>query len=129
MNDDKELKILKQKKIKELMKRIENQNKQDDPKEILLSRLVDRGDEVLKIAETYYPKEIYCFQKSYFPPIHLCLLHHYLLLNFAAYHKHMLFFHLNLKMQNSIMVKKIVRSNPKIKEINLSLQNNIKMER
>ena len=57
MNDDKELEVLKQKKIKELMKRIENQNKQDDPKEILLSRLVDRGDEVLKIAETYYPKE------------------------------------------------------------------------
>ena len=52
MNDDKELEILKQKKIKELMKRIENQNKQDDPKEILLSRLVDRGDEVLKIALT-----------------------------------------------------------------------------
>ena len=57
MNDDKELEILKQKKIKELMKRIENQNKQNDTKEILLSRLVDRGDEVLKIAETYYPKE------------------------------------------------------------------------
>ena len=57
MNEDKELEMLKQKKIKELMKRIENQNKQDDPKQILISRLVDRGDEVLKIAETYYPKE------------------------------------------------------------------------
>ena len=57
MNEDKELEMLKQKKIKELMKRIENQNKQDDPKQYLISRLVDRGDEVLKIAETYYPKE------------------------------------------------------------------------
>ena len=57
MNEDKELEMLKQKKIKELMKRIENQNKQDDPKQILISRLVDRGDEVLKIAEAYYPKE------------------------------------------------------------------------
>ena len=57
MNEDKELEMLKQKKIKELMKRIENQNKQDDPKQNLISRLVDRGDEVLKIAETYYPKE------------------------------------------------------------------------
>ena len=57
MSEDKELEILKQKKIKELMKRIEEQNKKIDPKDILLSRLVDRGDEVLKIAETHYPKE------------------------------------------------------------------------
>ena len=57
MSEDKELEILKQKKIKELMKRIENKNKQVNPKDILVSRLVDRGDEVLKIAETYYPKE------------------------------------------------------------------------
>ena len=57
MSEDKELEILKQKKIKELMKRIENKNKQINPKDILVSRLVDRGDEVLRIAETYYPKE------------------------------------------------------------------------
>ncbi len=57
MSEDKELEMLKQKKIKELMKRIENQNKQINPKDILLTRLVDRGDEVLKIAETHYPKE------------------------------------------------------------------------
>ena len=57
MSEDKELEILKQKKIKELMERIENKNKQVNPKNILISRLVDRGDEVLRIAETYYPKE------------------------------------------------------------------------
>ena len=57
MSEDKELEILKQKKIKELMERIENKNKPVNPKNILISRLVDRGDEVLRIAETYYPKE------------------------------------------------------------------------
>lgn len=57
MEEDKELQILKQKKIIELMKNIKNKKKQNNPREIVISRLVDRGTEVLQIAEKYYPNE------------------------------------------------------------------------
>ena len=59
MNDDKELEILKQKKIKELMKRIENQNKQDDPKEILSLLILLQKESVLHTF--FLIISLYCF--------------------------------------------------------------------
>ncbi len=58
-DEDKELQLLKAKKMFELRKRLSQkiENKPKPSREILLSRLVDRGLEVLKIAEATYPRD------------------------------------------------------------------------
>ena len=64
MEKDKEIEILKAKKLLALRKRVEkqkeideNKNEQKNDRELLMSRLVNRADEVFKIAETNYPRE------------------------------------------------------------------------
>jgi DNA-binding TFAR19-related protein (PDSD5 family) len=57
MEKDKELEKLKQKKLNEMISRIEKQQSQENPKSILKSKLIDRGEEVLEIAERSYPNE------------------------------------------------------------------------
>ena len=56
--------MLKAKKLLALRKRVEkqkeideNKNEQKNDRELLMSRLVNRADEVFKIAETNYPRE------------------------------------------------------------------------
>ena len=57
MEEDKELEKLKQKKLNEIMNKIEKQHNEKNPKTILKSKLIDRGEEVLDIAEKAYPNE------------------------------------------------------------------------
>ena len=57
MEEDKELEKLKQKKLNEIMNKIEKQHDDKNPKTILKSKLIDRGEEVLDIAEKAYPNE------------------------------------------------------------------------
>ena len=57
MEEDKELEKLKQKKLNEIMNKIEKQHNEKNPKTILKSKLIDRGEEVLEIAEKSYPNE------------------------------------------------------------------------
>ena len=64
MEKDKEIEMLKAKKLLALRKRVEkqkeideNKNEQKNDRELLMSRLVNRADEVFKIAETNYPRE------------------------------------------------------------------------
>ena len=57
MEEDKELEKLKRKKLNEIMNKIEKQHDDKNPKTILKSKLIDRGEEVLDIAEKAYPNE------------------------------------------------------------------------
>tara|TARA_B100001750_G_C15514830_1_gene606296 strand:- start:253 stop:633 length:381 start_codon:yes stop_codon:yes gene_type:complete len=64
MEKDKEIEMLKAKKLLALRKRVEkqkeideNKNEQKNDRELLMNRLVNRADEVFKIAETNYPRE------------------------------------------------------------------------
>jgi DNA-binding TFAR19-related protein (PDSD5 family) len=67
MEEDSDIEILKAKKMKEMMKRMIKQKKEKMEKdvrkhepserEILLSYLYDRGDEVLNLAESQFPVE------------------------------------------------------------------------
>ncbi|MEM3403851.1 MAG: double-stranded DNA-binding protein [Nitrososphaeria archaeon] len=56
--EDKELEIIKAKKLAELAKKAQTKTKPKTPRDILLEKLVDRGDEVLYRAEKLYPKEM-----------------------------------------------------------------------
>ena len=67
MGEDPDIEILKAKKMQEIMQRIMKQKKENIKKdikkrepserEILLSYLYDRGDEVLNLAESQFPSE------------------------------------------------------------------------
>ena len=67
MEEDLDIEILKAKKMQEIMQRMMKQKKENIEKdikkretserEILLSYLYDRGDEVLKLAESQFPSE------------------------------------------------------------------------
>ena len=68
MEEDPDIEILKAKKMQEIMQRMMKQKKQDNiekdikkrepsEREILLSYLYDRGDEVLNLAESQFPSE------------------------------------------------------------------------
>ena len=67
MEEDLDIEILKAKKMQEIMQRMMKQKKENKEKdikkrepserEILLSYLYDRGDEVLKLAESQFPSE------------------------------------------------------------------------
>ena len=67
MGEDPDIEILKAKKMKEIMQRMMKQKKESIEKEIkkrepsereiLLSHLYDRGDEVLNLAESQFPSE------------------------------------------------------------------------
>ena len=68
MEEDPDIEILKAKKMQEIMQRMMKQKKeniekdikkreQPSEREILLSYLYDRGDEVLKLAESQFPSE------------------------------------------------------------------------
>ncbi|MGZ5548241.1 MAG: DNA-binding protein [Nitrososphaeraceae archaeon] len=67
MEEDPDIEILKAKKMQEIMQRMMKQKKENiqkdikkrDPseREILLSYLYDRGDEVLNLAESQFPSE------------------------------------------------------------------------
>lgn len=58
MEGDRELEFLKAKKLLELQRRLKAQErKEKSAREVLVSRLVDRGVEVLEAAEASYPKE------------------------------------------------------------------------
>ncbi|HET9805902.1 MAG TPA: DNA-binding protein [Nitrososphaeraceae archaeon] len=67
MEEDPDIEILKAKKMQEMMKRMIKQKKENIEKgirkrepserEILLSYLYDRGDEVLNLAESQFPTE------------------------------------------------------------------------
>jgi len=68
MGEDPDIEILKAKKMKEIMQRMMKQKKENiikkdikkrepSEKEILLSYLYDRGDEVLNLAESQFPSE------------------------------------------------------------------------
>ncbi|MGQ9719363.1 MAG: DNA-binding protein [Nitrososphaerales archaeon] len=54
MGEDRDLEIIRAKKMLELRKKLARRN--EAPRDILLSRLVDRGDEVLLMAEKSYPE-------------------------------------------------------------------------
>lgn len=56
MGEDKEIDLLTAKKFLELKKKLAKKPKEETPRDLVLSRLVDRGDEVLMAAEKYYPK-------------------------------------------------------------------------
>jgi len=56
--EDKELEILKAKKLAEFTKKAQAKSKPKTPRDIVLEKLVDRGDEVLYKAEQLYPKEM-----------------------------------------------------------------------
>lgn len=56
MENDKDLELLRSKKLMELQKRSQPK-KEKTHRDILKDRLYDRGEEVLRIAEKYYPKE------------------------------------------------------------------------
>jgi hypothetical protein len=58
MESDKELELLKIRKLHEIRKRLAVQNpKKPTDRDLLVSKLVDRGVEVLEVAEASYPKE------------------------------------------------------------------------
>jgi DNA-binding TFAR19-related protein (PDSD5 family) len=67
MGEDPDIEILKAKKMQEIMQRMMKQKKENikkdikkrepSEKEILLSYLYDRGDEVLNLAESQFPSE------------------------------------------------------------------------
>ena len=64
MEEDKDIAMLKAKKLLAMRKRIEaqkefeeNKNEQKNDRELLMSRLVNRADEVFRVAETNYPRE------------------------------------------------------------------------
>jgi DNA-binding TFAR19-related protein (PDSD5 family) len=67
MGEDPDIEILKAKKMQEIMQRMIKQKKENikkdikkrepSEKEILLSYLYDRGDEVLNLAESQFPSE------------------------------------------------------------------------
>ena len=67
MEEDPDIEILKAKKMQEIMQRMMKQKKENikkdikkrepSEKEILLSYLYDRGDEVLNLAESQFPSE------------------------------------------------------------------------
>lgn len=67
MGEDPDIEILKAKKMQEIMQRMMKQKKENREKEIkkrepsereiLLSHLYDRGDEVLNLAESQFPSE------------------------------------------------------------------------
>lgn len=67
MEEDPDIEILKAKKLQEIMQRMRKQKKENIEKgirkrepserEILLSHLYDRGDEVLNLAESQFPTE------------------------------------------------------------------------
>ena len=67
MGEDPDIEILKAKKMQEIMQRMMKQKKENIEKEIkkrepsereiLLSHLYDRGDEVLNLAESQFPSE------------------------------------------------------------------------
>jgi DNA-binding TFAR19-related protein (PDSD5 family) len=67
MNEDPDIEILKAKKMQEIIQRMRKQKKENIEKdirkrepserEILLSYLYDRGDEVLNLAESQFPTE------------------------------------------------------------------------
>lgn len=68
MEEDPDIEILKAKKMQEIMQRMMKQKKKDNigkdikkrepsEREILLSYLYDRGDEVLNLAESQFPSE------------------------------------------------------------------------
>ena len=68
MGEDPDIEILKAKKMQEIMQRMMKQKKKDNiekdikkrepsEREILLSYLYDRGDEVLNLAESQFPSE------------------------------------------------------------------------
>ncbi|MCP8307418.1 MAG: double-stranded DNA-binding protein [archaeon] len=56
MGEDKELDLLTAKKLLELKKKLTKKPKEETSRDLVLSRLVDRGEEVLTIAEKSYPK-------------------------------------------------------------------------
>ncbi len=60
MEADKDLEIITAKKMRELRKKIAQaaEPKQNTPRDVLVSRLVDRGVEVLEAGERAYPKEM-----------------------------------------------------------------------
>ncbi|MEM3584150.1 MAG: hypothetical protein QW193_02570 [Nitrososphaerales archaeon] len=57
MEEDKDLELLKTRKFLELKKKFIKKTKEEESRDLVLSRLVDRGDEVLMIAERDYPKD------------------------------------------------------------------------
>lgn len=61
MDEDKELNYLLTKKMVELRKKIVSSEKTDrkekTSREILISKLINRGEEVLEFAERYYPQK------------------------------------------------------------------------
>lgn len=61
MEEDKELEFLRAKKMLELRRKMaaaeKTKEKEKSSRDILVSRLVDRGVEVLELAEKYYPEK------------------------------------------------------------------------
>lgn len=56
---DPEVEIIKAKKLREMKKKMMREGKkQKSDREVLLDRLIERGDEVLYAAEAQYPKEM-----------------------------------------------------------------------
>jgi len=56
MEEDKEIDLLTARKFLELKKKLTQKPKEETSRDLVLSRLVDRGEEVLMIAEKYYAK-------------------------------------------------------------------------
>jgi DNA-binding TFAR19-related protein (PDSD5 family) len=57
-SEDSELRLIMNRKLRELMAKASKEAKQEKtPRDILLSHLVDRGEEVLAAAEAQYPNE------------------------------------------------------------------------
>jgi DNA-binding TFAR19-related protein (PDSD5 family) len=61
MEEDLELKLIEQRKLAELRKRMlgkqQGQKEEKSDRELVLGMLYDRGDEVLEAAYSFYPKE------------------------------------------------------------------------
>ncbi|MEM2751181.1 MAG: hypothetical protein QXH53_05925, partial [Nitrososphaerales archaeon] len=55
MEGDRDLELLTTKKLLELRKKLIRKTQERSPREILISKLVDRGVEVLEAAERAYP--------------------------------------------------------------------------
>ena len=59
MNDDKELELIKARKLRELRKKLTEKPVENNPdRNLVISRLYDRGIEVLTLAENKYPNQI-----------------------------------------------------------------------
>ena len=59
MNDDKELELIKARKLRELRKKLAEKPVESNPdRDLVISRLYDRGIEVLTLAENKYPNQI-----------------------------------------------------------------------